>query len=33
MGVTMTSGDLLLGTAPAVKDVETSGTCRTLAMR
>jgi Fatty acid hydroxylase len=31
MGVTMTSGDRLFGTAPAVKDVETSGTCRTLA--
>lgn len=32
MGVTMTSGDRLFGTAPAAKDVETSGTCRTLAM-
>ena len=32
MGVTMTTGDVLLGTAPAAKDVETSGTCRTLAI-
>lgn len=31
MGVTMTSGDRLLGTAPALRDVETSRTCRTLA--
>jgi len=31
MGVTMLSGDRLLGTAPAVKDVSTSRTCRTLA--
>ncbi|HSP98997.1 MAG TPA: sterol desaturase family protein [Candidatus Dormibacteraeota bacterium] len=31
MGVTMTSGDRLFGTEPAVKDVETSPTCRTLA--
>ncbi|MBX3027404.1 sterol desaturase family protein [bacterium] len=31
MGVTMTGGDRLFGTAPALKDVETSRTCRTLA--
>ena len=31
MGVTMLSGDRLFGTAPAVKDVETSRTCRALA--
>lgn len=31
MGVTMLSGDRLLGTAPAAKDVETSRTCRALA--
>jgi hypothetical protein len=31
MGVTMTSGDRLFGTDPAVKDVQTSPTCRTLA--
>lgn len=30
-GVTMTTGDRLLHTQPAVKDVETSPTCRTLA--
>lgn len=29
-GVTMLSGDRLLGTSPKVRDVETSATCRTL---
>ena len=31
-GVTMLSGDRLLGTAPAVEDVATSKTCRTLGL-